>query len=1050
MKNLAKILKVLMINAIILSLIQIPFVNKSYAAEKEQAANKGFDASAINGITNLALRTYSSYLGQKQQILQQQISAANNQRLMSQLSPACRKADGKACFTTPAKYFPECTLPASMSNMPTNVCNAQPASSPAAQAAQMGSMLTYESIAQGWMNYYDQMSNEASNSSYAVGLRCLYDKEKALDSQLTEMVNSLQRLQDRMNQDKQIFRDNNKKLLADMDTANAELFGAGDSKNLALKTLDFAKYFSQSCQSVIGKENLSKGSSNGLNGILQGLSSTNKAASDFNLNKNVIEDDVRREVSKIAASISSKGVADFLLIGHNPEDVAGAKSISKQLLKEGQELQIAKERINKELKEVGYSAPVMDKNFSVDMDSFIADSNDFFRKKYVNDCVTGNNQGIAIPVSDILKSLEQKATKSAGTATNDYRAALQNIINSDAMIDDKMASIKELDNKYSGITITYKNESETRVTESPYDLFMKTIDKCQQRFAQSDQTSSKGSGSVSFQKKVERARTALQELKNLNDGFASKVTQSILSQVLDCNGSAPKAGSCSEQTLNSSDEKFCITHASTCAGQIQGCYAEANNQIQARKTKMENLAKTFNANVASMIARSNALFEQQKAAVTNITKLIQSKFPGTNFEIPKDMFVAMPEMGKDKYGVDMAGDGNLASFLDGEGSMPKKIEKLQEMFRKQKDTVKRAADEYIDLQKQAMARERGRWEDLNKTCKSAVDAASQAIAKANAEGAKRQGEEDANIAKFCKKYNSISENPIVACGKAKDLLEISEKVSRRISPGALDLTEKYESACDGFMNEKENSSGPDCYNDMTEGSPAQKQCFKERERNAAQAKNTNKAPNTLKTFRSLCGDSNGYKNNKEFIQAIAKKLSKHDQDILKDIDSMKALKTKVDQLENSDFIDQISSEIGEANACEYFKKNYYADEILKKEELEKLLKDKQSLIDTPEKKGKFEPNALKKFQDDIDRLEKDKIPNISLNTNFHSALADLEAISTPTSENEKINLVREIGNKMGEQSNGPCDMQNNSGIAKNMGFDLQGFDQMILGSGKTR
>jgi hypothetical protein len=260
MKNLSKILgmatktlKVLMINTIVFSLIQTPFISEAFAAGKNPG---GFDAKDILSLADGALGVYGKYLGQKQQMLQQQISSANNQKLMAQLSPTCRKADGTACYTTPAKFFPECTLPASMSNLPANACN-----NPTPEVAQISSMITYESIAQGWMNYYDQMSNEASNSSYAVGLRCLGDKQKAMDSQLTEMVNSLQRLQDRMNQDKQVFRDNNKKLLEDMNTANDELFGAGGASknNLKIKTQDFAKFFSQSCQSVIGKDRLNSG-----------------------------------------------------------------------------------------------------------------------------------------------------------------------------------------------------------------------------------------------------------------------------------------------------------------------------------------------------------------------------------------------------------------------------------------------------------------------------------------------------------------------------------------------------------------------------------------------------------------------------------------------------------------------------------------------------------------------------------------------------------------------------------------------------------------------
>ena len=149
-----------------------------------------------------------------------------------------------------------------------------------------------------------------------------------------------------------------------------------------------------------------------------------------------------------------------------------------------------------------------------------------------------------------------------------------------------------------------------------------------------------------------------------------------------------------------------------------------------------------------MIARSNSLYEQQKLAVTNITQLIQTKFPGTNFEIPKDMFVPMPEMSKDKYGVEMAGDGDMKSFLDGPNSMPDKIKSLQKMFKDQKQAVSDSIKDYIGLQKEAMEKEKGRWKELADSCKGAIDKSQADIAANNKEGQKNQAELDANVAKF--------------------------------------------------------------------------------------------------------------------------------------------------------------------------------------------------------------------------------------------------------------------------------------------------------------
>ena len=929
MKNYLKILgilkkpfKVLLVYSIVFSLIQTSFISAAFATGTNSSTGGGFGAQDIIGLANGALGAYAQYLGQKQQMLQQQITAANNQRLMAQLGPTCRKADGTACYATPAKMFPECTLPASMASMPVNVCsNATP------EVNQISSMITYESISQGWMNYYDQMMNEASNSKYSVGLSCLNDKQKAIDSQLTEMVNSLQRLQDRLNQDKQIFRDNNKKLLSSMDTLNDELFGS-TKNNLGNKTKDFAQYFSNSCQSVIGKDNLKGGIANGLNGIVQNLSTTNKSAADFNQNKNVIEADVRRETDKIAATIKSNGVEDFLNKGYIPQSDESAKtfgSIGVQIQKQKSEFMTAKARIDKDLADVGYTAPALDSKFSIDSEDFLAGANDFFKKKYVNDCVTGADSGIAIPVDDILKSLEQKSTNNAGTARNGYRDALKKILDSDSMIDDKMSDIKDLQNKFPDITITYKDSSQARVTENPYNLFMKTIDKCQQRFAQDDTFSSKGSKGVSYQKKVERAKASLQELKTLNDSYASKVTQSILSQVLDCGGSPLKSGTCSEDTLNTSKDNFCISQASVCANQIQGCYAEAAQQVQIRKTKMENLAKTVNANVSAMVARSNSLFEGQKAAVTNITKLIQSKFPGTNFEIPKDMFVSMPELTKDTYGVDMAGDGKM-KFLDDSTSMPAKLDKLMTMFRDQKKLVDESIKGYIDQQKTAMQTQHDRWEKLNEQCTTQVDASSKALKEMNDKGMKDQAEQDQKVAKFCRKYNSISQNPVGGCGKAQDLASTADEVSARLSNKSLSLTEQYDSACDGFNNQSDDSSTKD----------------------RSRSKN--------------------------------KKSSKDD-------DS-----------ESSDLSAQL------VISC-------------------------QKTPLTPKQQSNCDKN---------DQLIAAKLEN------------ELAKQKEDTANGSSTSSAKTQISHIGEQMTGPCDMQSNSSVAKNTGFDLKSFDSQVLGSASGR
>ena len=1030
--------RILIVNVLIFSLIQNPFINEAFAQSNNSPA-KDVSAEAILNFAKGTLGLYTQYLGQKAQMIQQQMASAQARQMMQQMSPACRKADGSACFGATSQFFPECSLPASMSNMPQNICtNATP------EPAQISQMISYEAIANTWTNYYDQMMNRASNAAVPIGLKCLEDKQKNMDSQITEMMNSLQRLKDRLNQDKQIFRDNNKKILEEMNIADQELNGSEGGKNLALKTQDLSKLFSQSCQTIIGKDSMKELSSKGLNNLLQEVSPKSKEANDFDLNKGSLEADIRSQTDRLAESIKSQGLGDFVGTIADNKSVSGKspffKNISEQTNKQISELKVAKTRIDGILKEVGYTAPPLDKNFSADLDDFMAGANDFFKKKYVNECVTGADRGVAIPINDILNSLQQKSTGSAGTARNDYRVALKRILESDSMIEDKMANIKALEASYPDITLTYKDGSQKKVTETPYSLFMKTISVCEQKYSQNDQFTSSGASNgasnVSVKKKVDRARSALQELKSLNDSFASKLTSSILSNALDCNGSAYKSGSCTTDSLNPAGDNFCIAHASQCANEIKGCYAEADAQVQKRKSKLESNAKAFNANVATMIERSNQLYEQQKMAVTNITKMLQQRFPGTNFEIPGDMFVKMPELKKDRYGVEMAGDGKLESFLDGPESMPSKIDKLKEMFSKQKETVDNEVKDYIAKQEAAMNAQKARWAELGKKCEGAIKTSSEGLAKMNAEGQKKQQELDGKTADFCRKYNNISKNPIGACGQAKDLASQVNNVTGRITNQAADQTIQWANACDGYMNEKQNSSSGSVErcNSITDQTQ-RAECYRA---NSGSNSSGTQAQNQIR-IGELCTNSTS------------------DESFLKKIISNYFPSNKSD-LEGSKTLDDLIKKVEEKEIKD---KNFFA-------QIKDYLSTPTNPAPTPAPANNSQNGAATGTANtsastssdpickrilsvqtcagcsDADKTgNKNKLDEIMKSL---SSVRDQNSVATnPNSSDEgRANQVQNIGQQMTDA----CDAQNNTSLAKGFdgGFNLNSYDQQKLGT----
>lgn len=1061
MRRLKHLIKVFAVHTMILSLVQSSFMFSAQAAD--------ITGKDILGVANIALGTYGAFLGQKQQMIQQQIMAQKNAALMQKLSPSCRNADGTYCYQSAGKYFPECPLPATMATMPQNVCS-ETIPDPNQSAAQIASMITYESIAKGWVNYYDQMSNEATNAKYPSGLKCLTDKTKKIDSEIIEMINNLTRLQDQLNKDKETFKANNKKLLEQLSQTNDELMGVSKN-NLDIKTNAFAKYFSSSCQSVIGEEDLAKGAQLGLLAVQQNIAPKNKRAADYNQNRTAIEAEVRSDVTKIQNSIANTGLQDYFE-GKNTES-SKFKSLGVATQKQAQEFKLAKDRISKELSKIGYEIPTMDKNFTVDFEDFLKESKDFFRKTYINNCVTGaDRSGVAISTDQILNNLQQRSTNSSGTARDKYRAALQNILNSDAFIEDKMLQIKALEETYKDISITYQSSNGQRVIETPYDLYVKTLKKCEYRYKQDDTYTATGSNGVSQKKKVERGQALLRELQSLHNNYSSNLGSQVLEQVLSCNGETKKSGSTcgTAESFDHTAPSFCMNHANQCANEVNGCYAEATNQVETRKAKMNALAKTFNANAETMVNRSNQLYNAQKANVMEMVKIIQGRFPGTNFTIPENMFISMPELKKDTYGVDLASDGSMA-FMD---DLPKKIDSLKKIFKDQQAKVDAEIDDYISKQKEAMSSQKERWGQLASECKAQITSVTKDLAKYNSEGQKKQAEQDAKTGMFCKKYAEMAENPLGACNGADKLAEEADQISARLTNDALKYTGKFRNVCNMYNNETETL--PDyCEEDEKDLSATKKKYCRNKtaeinkKMEAATGASGKKSRRSKISFDSLCKGQNGLNSDKDFIAAAAEKLSAEDKELLKDAKSLKDVMKKINDLDETaaDFFDGIASykkdkddnksvcsqmeSIAKADLGDYptdpEKLTSYGDENKKKIEDEITAKEaeKSKLItanasaDTTAITKQIE-EAKGKLNDNFATVGKAK-RKMELNEIFASLIPP-----TPTKDEAKVAEL----SRLGEQVDGTCDAQaSNTNTAKNFGASLlQSFDAAILGTAK--
>ncbi len=1056
MKNLRRLTKAFAVHAMIFSLLQTSFVFSV------QAAPGDVSSKDILNVAQAAVGVYGQFLGMKQQTIMQQIQAQKNQQLMQSMSPNCRKPDGTSCYTVAGKYFPECPLPASMSNMPQNVCSAA-----TPDPNQIANMITYESIAKGWVNYFDQMMNEASNASAPFGLKCLQDKQKALDSQLIEMVNNLTRLQDQLNKDKETFRLNNQKYIDAMTAMNDELNGAANGKNnLNLKSKVFADYFkSQGCQTIIGDETLKEGPRIGLLGILQTLAPTNKRAADYNQNRAMVESEINRDIQAFQTTIANGGLEDFL----NGKVVETSKfqSLYAAADKKKKEFEIAKARIAKGLQELNYSIPEMDKTFSADFDSFLASSETFFKNQYINDCVTGADKtGVALTTDQVLESLQQLSTNNAGTARNSYREALRGILNSDNSFDVKLKMIEALEKEggYKDISVVYKDSSSQKVIETPYDLYMKTIQKCEQRFAQNDQFSMNNTKSVSHKKKVERGQALLRELKSLHDNYASDMGSRMQAQALNCSGESRKAGSScgDDKSFNYGDPSFCMSHANECANQVTACYAEANRHVETKKKEMNRLATIFNYNTGEMVKKANLMYEAQKNAVMDMIKIVQARFPGTNFPIPEGMTILPPKNKTDTFGIDLANDGNMA-FLD---DLPKKIELLKKVFNDQKAKVNEELSDYIGKQTQAMSKEKDRWQQLAQECKGSIDTSSRELAKMNQEGMKKQAELDQKTMNFCSKYNAMRENPLAACDDAKKLAEDADKIQARLTNDALKFTGKFKNLCNSVNNERNDDLAicrdPEQTKDM---SAAQRADCNRRLAKAGASAPAETARSPRLNFNTFCKGSDGLKDDKAFLDAAIKKLSTADQEALKDVSSMEELDKKIESLSDNsyNFFNNIKNLIPDdkKTVCEYLNAaNAGSNEITAstEQEVRDQAKEKQARwekakealekkVETAKDGTPEKVNAEKALKDHLPKeaellKEKEKAMNkIKLIAAFNSL--------KPVQSKEEV--VTAQFDRLGEQADMSCDAQaSNVNMPKGLGNSLlpSGFDSAILGTTK--
>lgn len=1043
MKNLKGKFKKIVSVSSIASLLQTPIV---FAAGDQNSQNNPTKRATevMSTVTN-GLQMYSQFLQVNNQQRLQQIQNQQLQKQMASLAPT----------VVDSKIFPECAITPSMSNSVKDFCYAE------ASVNAVNSNNQMKQLADSWVNTLDKILNTASNGQTEIGILCLQNRQKSLDDNFQELLNNLTRLEQQLDTEKESFKKLNAAILDQMKTIKSELSGGTEGTNLDTKTKDYTSLFSKDCQTIIANETAKLSSSGGLLGISSAMSPAKKLANDHNQSKLAVENEIRRDVQKAVEQVKKYGIGG---LSTNFGFTTQYKALSTQLNSEQGQFLTNYQRIQKELAKLEYDVPELDKNFTVDLNEFTTQAKDYFKKRYINQCVTGADKtGTALTTDQVLSALRQKSTNNKGTAAAQFKVALENIINSDAFIQDKVNQIKALENTYKDISVTYRSSTGQSVTSSPYDLYIKQINLCEQQYASSNAASS------SEKKKVERGVSLLNELQTLNNNFASTLTTNALDALLNCSGNSAKNGlsgnACnSKELFDFTSENYCLSIANSCANTITGCDAELTNQITIRKNKQKALAATYNTNMQNMITKANALVKAQNTAIIAMMKKIQAKFPGTNIAIPEDILIKTPDLLSTKYDVALLGDGNLTVMDD----VNSKIKILKASIEDQRGSTADAIATYINEQKNAASTERAKWLSVYQDCAQKEQESTGMIAQMNQEGQQRQSEEDAKVGAFCRKYGSLKNNPMAACGGS--LEKLSTDLDAVYASGRIKSEVEYNigeltNLCAQYNNESEAKfeSAEEDYQDCLTQQRANPQfdcSSKLQAKRRAERNNKNKSADNsekLISIEKICGNKNNPTKDKELISKLAKYAPKSEQSALAKIEKLEDFVEKVDETEEfsniSKFFEILDDEglsSSDANYCaNLYQKLYSNRDIAAVDSNKSAASTTVSTAKTDNGETAAKPAATAAETSTAAPATAVAKTEVVKDESFNSKIkSSLESLTNYADFETRKTLAF---NRFGEQATNDCDSQLSTTASTNKGMDfLKAFDAGVLGSSKAK
>lgn len=789
-----------------------------YAQAQAQPQGGGIDLeqvphgellSGILGLTTQITQQIGASRAQTQAMIQ-------SQQMMSQLAPQ----------SIPAKFFPQCQIPVTAPNLPMGYCDNSP-SSPY-EFEMMNNMVE---IAANYERYYKMMLTQAQNSPFPSGTKCLNDGKTAVLSSMVDRQNALQVLIDRINKETQLFRDENERFLKEMDDLHAELYG-GQTNTTDNKTLSFANEFSPECRQIIGSDKLTPNAARagGLMTLQDGFRDTQDKAVEYQLNKNNIEASYNKFLQDLTSSLSSNGIMEtmneFNVNQQLNQKYQGAGKIQFATINESLDRRI--ELLNNKRKQIegelqrtlgsstpgeSFKLPELNRTFAKDFDRFIQRSEEFYRKKYIGDCVSGRSSGVGLSTDQLIQSLQSHASKENGTNYRRYIERLEAVLKSDSFIEDKMAEISQIDRSFNSevILTNFRSES-TSGAVTPYQFLQQAIAACESVYLEDQTYSSTGNNMASASSRkqaVSRAKNLMKEYQEEVADFQTNLISEIENKMRNCDGRSYTPTSCSStDVFDTTKVGFCLSNAAACSSNVQSCNARVTELIEQRKSKIKVAGAQFNKAAEELITRQEQILNQVRNQVLADAEYLKKYFPGADYVYPEDLFVKLPKQ-ELKNGEMLYGGGKI-DFKD----LAQNVGKLKQQLKTQSSEIEKVLDSYIRAQEKQIADNRKDWANVAMQCRGSAQAFAQAQAQQQAEQAQQQQETNQELANFCRKFNNLAstENPAAGCSgpfSPESLFEDSMKISAYIDDKAKGALGSYTALCNQTQNERKKGSESD-------------------------------------------------------------------------------------------------------------------------------------------------------------------------------------------------------------------------------------------------